>query len=63
MVVDRTVPEGQADEERDRELAAAGNDNEDEDADMGENPRSRRDRYLQSSMEEVSDPDEWAELH
>ena len=61
MVVDRTVPEGQADEERDRELAAAGNDNED--ADMGENPRSRRDRYLQSSMEEVSDPDEWAELH
>ena len=33
------------------------------DADMLESPRQRRRRYLDSSMDEVSEPDEWAEMH
>ena len=43
-------------------IATAGSEDADEDAAMDESPRSSRDRYLQSSIEEVGDPDEWAEL-
>ena len=28
-----------------------------------ENPRSRYQRYLQSTLEEVSDPDDWCDIH
>ena len=58
--VDRAVTETMADEQRDREVGADG---EDEDEDMDETPRGRRRRYLESSMSEVSDPEEWAEVH
>ena len=44
-------------------IATAGSEDADEDADMDESPKSSRDRYSESSIEEVGDPDEWAELH
>ena len=55
----RTTTEGQADEERDRELAAATSaDDNDDGEDADETPRTRRRRYQQSTMSEVSDPEE-----
>ena len=33
------------------------------DEEMVEDPQDRRQGYLQSSMDEVSEPDEWAQLH
>ena len=71
-IVDGTVYEGQHDEEMEREHAqderrAIRNQYfaraENLDADMLESPRTRRQRYLDSEMEEVSEPDEWAEVH
>ena len=69
-IVDRTVYEGQHDEKIEREQTrnearTARNQYfaraENLDADMLESPRTRRRRYLDSEMEEVSEPDEWAE--
>ena len=50
-IVDQTVYEGQHDEQVER-LAA----------DMLKNPSTKRRQYLDSAMEEVSDPDEWADV-
>jgi hypothetical protein len=45
--------------------AVGGEDESDADwiNEMCESPSERRRRYLQSTQDEVSDPDEWADLH
>lgn len=44
--------------------AAAPVDGSDEDVEMdGETPEVRRARYMDSTQDEVSEPDEWAILH
>eukprot|EP00435_Cladocopium_sp_Y103_P065127 s2538_g27.t1 len=40
-----------------------GNDDEEDEDEPGETADERRQRYLQSTMEEVSDPDNWHDLH
>lgn len=55
---DPDLPEGGDD----GELGGA-EDEEDESFVVGKSPEQRYQRYIQSSMDEVSDPDEWCETH
>ena len=48
---------------RNQELAAATTADDNDDGKNGDEiPRTRRRRYQQSTMSEVSDPEEWAEV-
>ena len=55
---DPDLPEGGDDGE-----PGGAEDEEDEPFVVGESPEQRYQRYIQSSMDEVSDPDEWCETH
>ena len=56
---DRTIGETENDEQYDQIAGPAGSD----EMEVDETASQRRQRYQSSGQDEVSDPDEWAELH
>ena len=63
--VNRSERENDIDEAGRRNIALTREyyDGLEEDINMEEDPMERRHRYLNSRMEEVSEPDEWVQLH
>lgn len=45
------------------EMVVSGEDDDEESIEEEEKPEQRYQRYIQAAMDEVSDPDDWCNVH